>query len=281
MYEPDEKLVDPLIAALKMEDQAVRALIIAELESRRPEFEERQASAAERLHEAYTAAQPGEDELTSLMAEIQHAENEYQAWVDKLDSSDVGARVAANAWHVEWKREIASLTEKCRQMESDLAPLRSNRDSAKATLDRATADREALENNIDPALAYTGYGPSTDTYKAYRWGLPLKWALTDEDNPEHQDAKAHVKRLAGLTGKEANWKETWDEIYAQANKTAERSPSGADEITMERLSFEARAAERQASYIEDLRGVRLPNTHISTEVRAQVERDVRERMRAR
>lgn len=258
MYVPDEKLVSALSAALKMEDRAIRALIVAELESMLPEFEEREADAAETLREATVAATPGETELTNLIAEIADAANEFSAWENQQNSGDVGARVAARAWLAEWKSELASLDQKRAQVEADLAPLRVNRDQARAVLNRAAVNREALEANCNPECAYVGYGPSTDAYKTFRWGVAIRWALTDEDNPEHQDAKAHLKQLASLTGREVDWKTAWDEVYAQANKVAERAPSGADEIIMTHLEFEAKASERQTTYIEDMRGVKIP-----------------------
>lgn len=242
-YQPDLEKLSAFFARLSEADTLIRLMVQDELKATKlPELVSAEENAARDLQEAVAALEKPESALAELEAELSKAASETRSWQAQAQSDDISARVTAKSWFAEWTAELDTLTAKREAMERDILPLRQARDEAQQRLFWASRDRADIELNVsDPALAYIGWGPSTD---AFTWWLPyfagrtLHFGQRDEMGIEsgrlREKALDYLSWLCERTGfrtdklsqRDAlNISREWDEIYRNANQP---EPAGHD-----------------------------------------------------
>jgi chromosome segregation ATPase len=108
--EPSPETLKALADAMNAYDDAVKALIVEELNTTvRPGLEAARDQAAARLAEAYAAIDPLRQQMSEADERISYAESELATYRADLESAEVSTRAHARSFATEWETELDAL----------------------------------------------------------------------------------------------------------------------------------------------------------------------------
>jgi hypothetical protein len=261
-------------------DCLVHELIIAELVHVLAQLEKDEEEQARRLREAIAAmAGPASHvrELEDQLAEVQGKAQDFRSRISNplLPAED---RVQARLMAPFYEAEAEALGNKLDQARHDLDLYRVERLKASRELEIASrAKTGCADAMLDPFKSK--WGQATKAYQSYH--LPQYTSeiiLTrDESDPEWTQALEQLETLCiaagydgpGLSQREAQMARNMHEHYRSENFSGAPSKlTGAEVIRQTQLTGES--LKRQNERVEDLRGVKLPNSYVSTAIRNQI-----------
>ena len=227
-----------LASALTSVNQQIRAMIRDELKEMITEAEDTEAKAAQRLRDASGALKGPQDAIRDIEGEIARANAELSQWRGKLDSEDIGERVAARNWIGEWEAEVASLAQKKTRLDNDMMPLVNEHAEAKKELGQATAELSLLRTNIAEPYYYRGQEAKAYLFRI-RYGLADILMTGNRAHPEWGKAIEQLEFLCIRTGyrtdklpKESEAiKKYWDHVFAEGNPKPETTVSNVNETS--------------------------------------------------
>jgi hypothetical protein len=189
-----EDLLLALSDAIKAQDDAIRGLIVMELEAQYAALERKEEQAAARLATAIGDLRIPEEMLQETEAAIAVALNEVNAYTSEINSDSnaspeiIVARVTGRAMIDEWTAELDKLRAKKRDQESGMSAFRDERELAKQALRQIQEELRLLKTNMDYPFLFKGQ--DTAPYKAFRAGGYEHHRILENDAREHPEYDA-------------------------------------------------------------------------------------------
>lgn len=278
--------VAELALASNAADVIIHKMIIDELNPVLEWLTEREEHWAGELRNALESKQIPERTVAELEAELAELRGKHEDYRARVGDPLLPRDDRAQAWAMVpfYEAEITAMGNRLDQARADLG-------SAEAVVNKTRAELEAVQHTkqavgwamIDPFNE--PLGQQTKAYAYYLAAHLTEIILLAGDSDRRWDSavaeletlcKASGYRTDGISKQESLMaKRMWDDYLENRVTDPPASPRGAD--VMRRTELQVESARPNNDRVEDLRGVRLPNTYVSTAIRNEIARDVRQR----